>query len=147
MPAQALIVEITESSIMADQRRALDCVHTLAASGIGISVDDFGTGYSSLSHLRDLPVREMKIDKSFVMHMDTEPGDATIVRAVIDLAHRLGLTVVAEGVETATAWEQLAAWGCHRIQGYYLAKPMPSEAATPWLAERRSGDIDVSSRA
>ncbi len=143
MPPSALIVEITESSIMADQRRALECVHALADAGIGISVDDFGTGYSSLSHLRDLPVREMKIDKSFVMNMDTEPGDATIVRAVIDLGRRLDLIVVAEGVETATAWEQLAAWGCNRIQGYHLAKPMPSDVATEWLAEHLAVDLDV----
>ncbi len=147
MPARSLTVEITESSIMADQRRALDCVHALAAAGIAISVDDFGTGYSSLSHLRDLPVREMKIDKSFVMHMDTDPGDATIVRAVLDLGRRLDLTVVAEGVETATAWEQLTEWGCHRIQGYHLAKPMPADAATQWLAERLAGGIDLSARA
>ncbi|HEY1740620.1 MAG TPA: EAL domain-containing protein [Acidimicrobiia bacterium] len=139
----ALLVEITESSIMADQHRTMESVDALAALGIGISVDDFGTGYSSLSHLRELPVREMKIDKSFVMRMDSDEGDATIVHAVIDLGRRLGLTIVAEGVETAAAWEQLAAWGCDRIQGYYLAKPMPPDVATPWLAERVLAERDV----
>jgi EAL domain-containing protein (putative c-di-GMP-specific phosphodiesterase class I) len=136
VPAHALTVELTESSIMADSGRALACVNALAGAGIRISVDDFGTGYSSLSHLRQLPVREVKIDKSFVMQMDTSAGDATIVRAVIDLARNLELTVVAEGVETESAWQQLTAWGCHRIQGYFLAKPLPADEITAWLAER-----------
>jgi diguanylate cyclase (GGDEF)-like protein len=136
MPTSALTVEITESSIMADTGRTLVCVDELARAGIDIAIDDFGTGYSSLTHLRELPVREVKIDKSFVMHMDTEPGDATIVRAVIDLARNLELTVVAEGVETEAAAAQLRAWGCHRLQGYLLAKPMPADAMTTWLAAR-----------
>ncbi len=140
MPPSALTVEITESSIMADSNRTVASVNALAAAGIGISVDDFGTGYSSLTHLRQLPVREIKIDKSFVMNLsnDSRDGSDAIVRAVIDLGRNLGLSVVAEGVETEAVMEQLIAWGCHRIQGYYLAKPMPAAQATAWLTERRA---------
>jgi diguanylate cyclase (GGDEF)-like protein len=136
MPTSVLIVEITESSIMADSARILQSLESLAAAGIGISVDDFGTGYSSFTHLRQLPVREIKVDKSFVMNMTRDAGDAAIVRSVIDLGRNLGLQVVAEGVESADAWRQLAAWGCHRIQGYHLSKPMPADAATAWLMDR-----------
>jgi diguanylate cyclase (GGDEF)-like protein len=138
MPPSALTVEITESSIMSDSNRTLSSINALAARGIGISVDDFGTGYSSLSHLRQLPVREIKIDKSFVMNLndDSQDGSDAIVRAVIDLGRNLGLSVVAEGVESAAVRDQLVAWGCHRIQGFHLAKPMPAEQATAWLMER-----------
>jgi diguanylate cyclase (GGDEF)-like protein len=138
MPPSALTVEITESSIMADSSRTLASVNSLAAAGIGISVDDFGTGYSSLTHLWQLPVREIKIDKSFVLALndDSHDGSDAIVRAVIDLGRNLNLTVVAEGVESEAVWERLLSWGCHRIQGYHLAKPMPPEQATKWLKER-----------
>ena len=140
MPPSALTVEITESSIMADSNRTLASVNALAAAGIGISVDDFGTGYSSLTHLRQLPVREIKVDKSFVMALnnDSQDGSDAIVRAVIDLGRNLGLSVVAEGVESEAVWQWLVSWGCHRIQGYYLAKPMPADQATAWLMERRA---------
>lgn len=136
MPTTALIAEITESSIMADSARTLQSLQALAAAGIAISVDDFGTGYSSFTHLRQLPVREIKIDKSFVMNMLKDHGDAAIVRSVIDLGRNLGLGVVAEGVESQAAWRQLATWGCHRIQGYHLSKPLPSDAITSWLMDR-----------
>jgi diguanylate cyclase (GGDEF)-like protein len=144
MPPSALTIEITESSIMADSARIVRTINELALTGIGISVDDFGTGYSSLTHLRQLPVREIKIDKSFVMHMTDEgsEGDRAIVRAVIDLGRNLGLSVVAEGVESAEAWRQLAEWGCHRVQGYYLAKPMPADALTDWLMDRPTPSRD-----
>jgi diguanylate cyclase (GGDEF)-like protein len=138
MPPSALTVEITESSIMSDSKRTLASINALAAAGIGISVDDFGTGYSSLTHLRQLPVREIKIDKSFVMNLtnDSQDGTDAIVRAVIDLGRNLGLSVVAEGVESIAVREQLVAWGCHRIQGYQLSKPMPAGQTTAWLMDR-----------
>jgi diguanylate cyclase (GGDEF)-like protein len=138
MPVDALTVEITESSIMSDSSRALRSIRTLAMEGIGISVDDFGTGYSSLTHLRQLPVQEIKVDKAFVIQMtdDDRDGDRAIVRSVIGLGHNLGLSVVAEGVETPEAWSQLREWGCHKVQGYHLARPMPAEALTRWLMNR-----------
>jgi len=136
MPTSALKVEITESSIMSDVNRTVESVEALARAGISVSVDDFGTGYSSLTHLRQLPLREVKVDKSFVINMTTDPGDAAIVRSVIDLARNLGLEVVAEGVETAEAWDTLTAWGCDRVQGYYLAKPLPPTEMTAWLMDR-----------
>jgi diguanylate cyclase (GGDEF)-like protein len=139
LPPSALTVEITESSIMSDSARALRSLDALAGAGIGISVDDFGTGYSSLTDLRQLPVREIKIDKSFVMNMMRDPGDAAIVRSVIDLGRNLELLVVAEGVETAEVWQLLAEWGCHRVQGYYLSKPMPAADTTSWLMDRPTG--------
>ena len=93
--------------------------------GATIAVDDFGTGYSSLGQLRSLPVDVLKIDKSFVLNMETEPGDAAIVRTTIDLAHSLGLETVAEGVETDEAALQLAALGCDVVQGYAISRPLP----------------------
>jgi len=136
MPTTALKVEITESSIMSDSARTVESLEALARAGVSVSVDDFGTGYSSLTHLRQLPVREVKIDKSFVMNMNTDAGDAAVVRSVIDLARNLGLEVVAEGVETPEAWETLTAWGCDRVQGYYLSKPLPPQEITAWMMDR-----------
>ena len=121
---------------MSDVNRTVESLEALAHAGISVSVDDFGTGYSSLTHLRQLPLREVKVDKSFVINMTTDPGDAAIVRSVIDLARNLGLEVVAEGVETAEAWDTLTTWGCDRVQGYYLAKPLPPEEMTAWLMDR-----------
>ena len=108
-------------------------LNRLAERGYKLSIDDFGTGYSSLAYLKKLPVNELKIDKSFVMAMEREPGDAKIVRSTIDLAHNLGLSVVAEGVETAKAWKLLAGLNCDEIQGYFVAKPMPADTLADWL--------------
>jgi EAL domain-containing protein (putative c-di-GMP-specific phosphodiesterase class I) len=96
--------------------------------GIGISLDDFGTGYSSLMHLKTLPVRELKLDRSFVGHMLTDPTDAAIVSATIELAHQLGIGVVAEGVEDEPTCAALNRLGCERIQGYLLGRPLPARA-------------------
>ena len=97
--------------------------------GVGLSLDDFGTGFSSLGHLKSLPVGEIKIDRSFVAQMATNADDSAIVHATIQLAHRLGKRVVAEGVEDEETWELLAAAGCHLIQGYALSRPLPAAAA------------------
>jgi len=107
--------------------------------GIRLSVDDFGTGYSSLTYLKRLPVREVKIDKSFVIGMHRDTSDAAIVRSIVDLGANLGLTVVAEGVETKAAWDALHDLGCPVAQGYYLARPLPAEGFTAWLADREGG--------
>jgi diguanylate cyclase (GGDEF)-like protein len=128
-----LTLEITESSVMADPARAVDVLERLHRIGIRLSVDDFGTGYSSLTYLKRLPVDEVKIDKSFVITMATDAGDAAIVRSIIDLGGSLGLTVVAEGVEDTASWERLAELGCDVIQGYALCRPAAGGDITRWL--------------
>jgi diguanylate cyclase (GGDEF)-like protein len=136
MPPRALMVEVTESVLMADPARAASTLLSLADLGVGISLDDFGTGYSSLVHLKRLPVSEVKIDRSFVMRMDLHEDDAAIVRSIIELATALGLRVVAEGVETREAWDRLAVYGCDAAQGYYLTKARPAADLWQWLSDR-----------
>ncbi|MFL6138077.1 MAG: putative bifunctional diguanylate cyclase/phosphodiesterase [Frankiaceae bacterium] len=130
----ALLLEITEGVLLRDPERTTEVLHELAAMGVALSLDDFGTGYSSLAHLKRLPVSEIKIDRSFVQRMDAGADDAAIVRSIIDLGDALGLRVVAEGVETAAAWEHLRAMGCDAAQGFFLAVPMPPAEATAWLS-------------
>jgi diguanylate cyclase (GGDEF)-like protein len=130
-----LELEITESTIMSDARRALTVLSTLNSMGVGLAIDDFGTGFSSLSYLKRLPVKEIKMDKSFVMKMAMDENDAAIVRSTIDLSHNLGLRVVAEGVETEAIWNQLTKLGCDLAQGYYLNRPVPPEDLEAWLRD------------
>jgi len=127
LPHDALEIEITESVAMNDAEQTRTIMADLKRAGIGISVDDFGTGYSSLGYLRRFPLDAIKIDKSFVRDIMTEPDDATIVRTVIGMAHSLGLEVVAEGVETEDQLRFLAEQGCDRAQGYLFSKPVPAE--------------------
>jgi diguanylate cyclase (GGDEF)-like protein len=136
VPASYLELELTERVVMADPQRALENLTALARLGVRLSLDDFGTGYSSLAYLRRLPVTEIKIDKSFVLRMDVDDEDATIVRSTIDLAHGLGLRVLAEGVETAETWQRLSDLGCDAAQGYFLSRPHPAAVVTDWLAAR-----------
>jgi len=140
-----LQLEITEDTIMVDPVRVLDVVARLAELGLSFALDDFGTGYSSLAYLKRLPVQELKIDRSFVMDMDRSRDDAVIVRSTVDLARNLGLTVVAEGVETHDTWERLAAFGCHAAQGFFLSPPLPADALEGWLA--RYGGVGHAPRA
>jgi EAL domain-containing protein (putative c-di-GMP-specific phosphodiesterase class I) len=133
VPPSALCLEITESAIMDDPQRALATLDTLAAMGFKLSIDDFGTGYSSLAYLKRLPVDELKIDQSFVRNMQSDKDDAMIVRSTIDLAHNLGLTVVAEGVENAVAWTMLRELDCDHAQGYHMGRPMPADEFARWL--------------
>ncbi len=135
VPADRLILEITESAVMSDETHSLDVLVRLGELGVSLSIDDFGTGYSSLSRLRRLPVDEIKIDRSFVAHMDRERGDALIVQSTVELAHNLGLRVVAEGVETKAIWTALAELGCDYAQGYFLCRPMPPDALCAWLEQ------------
>ena len=134
VPAEAFCLEITESAIMDDPQRALGTLNRLATMGFRLSIDDFGTGYSSLAYLKRLPVDELKIDRSFVMAMERDTDDAKIVRSTVDLAHNLGLTVVAEGVETARAWEMLRELDCDEAQGYHMGRPMPAGEFLKWTA-------------
>jgi diguanylate cyclase (GGDEF)-like protein len=124
----ALKIEVTESSILANPTRVGQVLERLREFGVAVGLDDFGTGYSSLSHLRQLPVNRLKIDRSFVTHMCCQPTDAAIVYATIELAHKLNLRVVAEGVEDEATWQALLELGCDSIQGYYLNKPMEPAA-------------------
>ncbi len=141
VPAEAFCLEITESAIMDDPQRALATLNKLSALGFKLSIDDFGTGYSSLAYLKRLPVDELKIDKSFVMHMVEDLDDAKIVRSTIDRAHNRGLTVVAEGVENAKVWEALRDLDCDEAQGFHMGKPMPATEfhawSTAWIARTR----------
>ncbi|MBB2942104.1 diguanylate cyclase (GGDEF)-like protein [Actinoplanes lutulentus] len=137
VPAELLQLEITESALMADPHRVLETTTRLSRMGVAISLDDFGTGYSSLQHLRRLPLAEVKIDRSFVLGMATDKGDAAIVRSVVGLAEALGLRAVAEGVEDEATWRLLAAAGCHTAQGWFHARPMPAADLAEWLARYR----------
>lgn len=128
-----LTVEITEEALVRDFARATLVLQCLRDLGVRVSIDDFGTKYSSLVQLKRLPVDELKIDRSFVMELPQDRDDAAIVRSTLDLAHRLGLEVVAEGVESAAALDWLAAHGCERAQGFYISRPMPAESFGAWV--------------
>ena len=129
-----LTIEITETSIIQDPDLAYEILNRLKNLGADISIDDFGTGYSSMAHLKKLPVSEMKIDKSFVMDMLKNSDDETIVKSIIDLGHNLGLTVVAEGVESIHVAKRLQQLGCDILQGYHFSKPLPPEEFEAWHA-------------
>lgn len=134
----AFCLEITESAIMDDPQRALQTLQRLHGMGLRLSIDDFGTGYSSLAYLKRLPLNELKIDQSFVKAMEDDRTDLKIVRSTIDLAHNLGLSVVAEGVETAQTWALLKALRCDEAQGYYMGRPMPEEHFSDWIKQWHS---------
>jgi len=129
--------EITESAMLTDPGRTKLILEQLSGMGIRLSIDDFGTGYSSLAYLKRLPVSEIKVDRSFVMSMDQDEDDATIVRSTIDLGRNLGLDVVAEGVENEQVWKRLRQLGCTVAQGYYLSRPVPAPELQAWLLHRR----------
>jgi diguanylate cyclase (GGDEF)-like protein len=132
-PAAALELEVSENVAMADPGRTVDVLARLRELGVGISLDDFGAGHTSLAHLKQLSVDELKIDRSFVLRMADDAHDAAIVRSTVDLAHRLGLRAIAEGVETRAAWELLAECACDEAQGDFLTRPLPAEALAAWL--------------
>ncbi|MFI6289268.1 putative bifunctional diguanylate cyclase/phosphodiesterase [Streptomyces sp. NPDC051018] len=136
VPAGALQLEITEHVLLEDPQRAADTLAGLTDHGVRMSLDDFGTGYSSLVHLRRLPVSELKIDRSFVARLAVDNQDAEIVRCTVDLAHSLGLLVVAEGVEDDETWERLRDLGCDAVQGWLVAAAMPPQETTAWLRAR-----------
>jgi diguanylate cyclase len=127
-----LTCEITESVAMEDSEATMKVFEKIAAVGVHLSIDDFGTGYSSLSYLRKLPVSELKIDRSFVLDLETSADACAVVEAVVKLAHTLGLKVVAEGVETEGQNRILRGFGCDQLQGYLFAKPMAAKALSLW---------------
>ena len=135
VPPANLELEITESSIMSDPQRVITTLNNIRAFGVRFAIDDFGTGYSSFSYLTKLPVKSIKIDKSFVLGLGTDRDNALIVRSIIDLSHNLGLKVVAEGVETAAARDMLSSFGCDEAQGYYYSRPQLPDIMTQFLSE------------
>jgi EAL domain-containing protein (putative c-di-GMP-specific phosphodiesterase class I) len=133
LPLRALRLEITETAVIADEERAIAVLQQLRELGVEVSIDDFGAGYTSLSYLPTLPVKALKIDKQFIDNMVRDELDEAVVRNVIHLAHDLGMTTVAEGVETFEVWDRLIDLGCDEIQGYILTKPLPPDALLEWL--------------
>ena len=132
-----LILELTENALIdAEGPVVLELLH---AMGERVSIDDFGTGHSSLVYLQRLPIDEIKVDRSFVMNLATVSSDAVIVRSTIDLAHNLGLTVVAEGVEDEVALDMLVEYGCDSAQGFLFSRPCPADELTVWLTESLVG--------
>ncbi len=130
---RCLTLEVTESALMADPAQARAVLARLSALGVTLALDDFGTGYSSLGQLKDLPLNDVKIDKSFVQGMGVSAKNTAIVRSVSELSHNLGLRVVAEGAETVEAWDTLTALGCDSAQGYYVSRPLPAADLARWL--------------
>jgi len=139
VPARLLELEVTESAVMRHPESVVKRLRALRELGVHLSIDDFGTGYASLSYLKRLPVHALKIDMSFVLHVEHDPADQRIVRSATQLAHGFGMTVVAEGVESANAATLLAEYGCEHAQGYHFARPMTAkELETQWLARAAS---------
>jgi diguanylate cyclase (GGDEF)-like protein len=138
VPARLLVVEITESTIMADPTHALQILGRLNEMGVQLSIDDFGTGYSSMAYLKELPVHELKVDRSFVAQMTSDSRDAVIVHSTVDLGRNLGLRVVAEGVEDSLTLQHLGLLGCDAVQGYYISRPVPAGELIDWLTQQQA---------
>jgi len=135
LPAQRLGLELTETAVMADQRRVIATLAKLREAGHKLYVDDYGTGQSSLAYLKSLPVDALKIDRAFVSELADNRLDEVIVKNTVELAHELGLSVVAEGIEDQGAYNVLRSLGCEYAQGFFMAKPMPAEAFEAWIAD------------
>jgi diguanylate cyclase (GGDEF)-like protein len=136
VPGELVTLELTEGSVVDDSVRSSTVLADLHGLGLRLSMDDFGTGYSSLSQLRQLPIDEVKIDKSFVLGMSTSQGESFIARSIIELAHNLGLRVVAEGVEDEVTRKLLAEMGCDKLQGFLVSRPLPDDRLESWLLAR-----------
>ncbi|WP_461175027.1 EAL domain-containing protein [Arthrobacter sp. Z1-9] len=135
-----LLLEITETALMADPAAALESLTALKNLGVGLAVDDFGTGYSSLTYLKKFPIDELKIDRSFISGLESDSGDSAIVGSCIDLAHAVGIRAVAEGVETTGQVQTLKAMGCDLAQGYLFARPLPAPLLKEWLDANGGGE-------
>jgi len=137
VPPHLLCCEITESAVMADAAHTLQVLNRLFALGVRIAIDDYGTGYASLSYLKNLPADELKIDRAFVQHLTADGADQAIVRSTVNMAHSLGMHVVAEGVEDRATWDLLETLRCDIAQGYFLSRPLPAQDLERWLNERK----------
>ena len=138
VPPVALHLEVTEEVLMRDAAQATDVLAELRAIGIRLAVDDYGTGYSSLAYLHALPVDDLKLDRAFVTHCDTDPRSAAIVKSTVELAHNLGMRMIAEGVENDAVLDRLRVWDCDLVQGYHVSRPQPPDHLTPWLLQRQT---------
>jgi EAL domain-containing protein (putative c-di-GMP-specific phosphodiesterase class I) len=145
VPADRIVIEITETALLADPEGASVVLARLDALGVKVSIDDFGSGQTSLGYLSTLPVHELKIDRSFISDMLVNSAHTAIVRSIVDLGHNLHLHVVGEGVESTAVWEILRGSGCDAAQGYLLARPMPVEQLGQWLETFRemAAPLDV----
>jgi EAL domain-containing protein (putative c-di-GMP-specific phosphodiesterase class I) len=139
VPPDRLTFEITETGIMSDPQHMIKVLDQLAEAGVRFSIDDFGTGYSSLSYLQKLPVTEIKIDKSFVLPMATDPAAARLVRSVVELARTLDLIIIAEGVENQQTLDHLSGMSCDRLQGFLLTEPLPADEFHAWVRDHHAG--------
>jgi EAL domain-containing protein (putative c-di-GMP-specific phosphodiesterase class I) len=133
-PADRLELEVSEDVVMADVQRTVEVLLGLRGTGARTALDDFGAGHAALGHLRDLNVDTLKIDRSFVMRLTRDDRDDAIVHTLVDLGRRLGLRVVAEGVESVEAWSLLAAWRCDEAQGHFVSRPLPAPELATWIA-------------
>ncbi len=138
VPAESIEIEITETDAVRDRQRTIDVMGRLRDLGVSLAIDDFGTGYSSMSHLRDLPVQQLKIDRSFVTGICSSEADEVIVSGMVSLGHELGLTIVAEGIEDEGTYHRLARLGCDGGQGYHMGRPMPGDEMTTWVRRWRT---------
>jgi diguanylate cyclase (GGDEF)-like protein len=141
VPAEKVTLEVTESSVVEDPEAAIKLLSEFKSHGMKISIDDYGTGYSSLAQLKQLPVHELKIDKSFIQRLEFDEDDQIIVRSTIELAHNMGLHVVAEGIEDEFSLNWLKDHGCELAQGYHISKPKAATELTPWLLERLNSEV------
>ncbi|MCU1393207.1 MAG: Diguanylate cyclase/phosphodiesterase [Ilumatobacteraceae bacterium] len=145
LPGALLEIEILETAIVTDAKRSSAVLHELRALGVRVALDDFGTGYTSLAYLKSLPVDTLKIDRSFITELLDDPKGHSVVQSMIELGHRLGLNVLAEGIENQETWDELERLGCDVGQGFLLARPMPSERVAPWVSAHRSRGLRTSS--
>ncbi|MFT7109268.1 MAG: diguanylate cyclase (GGDEF)-like protein [Psychrobacter glaciei] len=141
LSASMIMLEITESAFINNPDEAIKVLHKLKNIGFSLSIDDYGTGYSSLSQLKKMPVDELKIDKSFVLKLEHEKYDQAIVQSTIELAHNIGLSVVAEGVETLESFSMLKKWNCNKIQGYYISRPISAEDFETWIKDYKIPEV------
>lgn len=140
VPVDCIVLEVTESQVTRDLNKLLDVATRLRMKRVGLAIDDFGTGFSSLAQLRDVPFDELKLDRSFVHGAGASPHLQAILKSTLDMAHRLGLRTVAEGVEDRDDWDCLRAMACDFAQGYLIARPMPADDVPNWTFESRGRD-------
>jgi len=136
LPASSLVLEVTESLLMADRVRVISVLDRLRSAGVGVSIDDYGTGYSSLAYLASLPVTELKLDRAFIASMPSSPRAAAVVTSTLQLAQSLGLVLVAEGAEDQATVEALSDLDCDVVQGYHISRPLPPAQLETWLRSR-----------